>query len=158
VQSECCGNANAWQILLLMLLLVLLQGSRYKPPLDNLRLLESLRVTLDFMGLPTPHFPCSNFHEVLMLPGYAPSPEEDKEHGGGSVGDEGLLMYSAATQGWAAVTHKDPRPQHVCNGCIDPDRRWLAGVLRSEYTSAGEAAGLIVIAHTSSMYCAELVR
>jgi hypothetical protein len=130
----------AWTVTLL-LLLVLLQGSRYKPPLDNPRLLESLRVTLDFMGLPTPRFSCGNASEVLMVPGYAPSPgpeedafsEEDEEYRYGSdgVGDEGLLMY-------AAVTHKDPRPHHVKNGGVCPDRRWLAGVLRSEDTGAGE--------------------
>ncbi|WIA09062.1 hypothetical protein OEZ85_008476 [Tetradesmus obliquus] len=42
---------------------VLRQGSRYKPPQDNPRLVDSLRHTLDFMGLPTPHFPCSSFNE-----------------------------------------------------------------------------------------------
>jgi hypothetical protein len=145
VECLCGSKHTARQVLLVLLLL---QGSRYKPPLDNPRLLESLRVTLDFMGLPTPHFPCSSSSEVLMLPGYAPSPEEDKDHGGGSVGDEGLLLYSAATQGWAAVTHNDPRPRHVMNSGISPDRRWLAGVLRSEYTSAGEATGLVSIATT----------
>jgi hypothetical protein len=44
------------------------QGSHYRPPQDNPRLVESLRHTLDFLGLPAPHFPCSSSSEVLLLP------------------------------------------------------------------------------------------
>jgi hypothetical protein len=107
----------------------LLQGSCYEPPEDNARLVRSLRHTLDFMGLP--YFPC-NFNEVLMVPGYAPACNSD--------GDEGMLMYSAASKGWAAVLRSDPRPNHVPARPTHryADRRWLAAVLRSEYTSAGE--------------------
>jgi hypothetical protein len=84
------------------------------------------------MGLPAPRFPCSNFDDVLMVPGYVPDCNGD--------GDAGLLMYSAASKGWAVLQSNDPRPEHVRvrplhNFAV---RRWLAAVLRSEYTSAGE--------------------
>uniref|UniRef100_A0A383VF78 Uncharacterized protein n=1 Tax=Tetradesmus obliquus TaxID=3088 RepID=A0A383VF78_TETOB len=107
-------------------------GSCYEPPQDSMRLVRSLRHTLDYMGLPTPRFPCSSFNEVLLLPAYAPDCE-------GCTGDQGLLMYSAATHGWAPLQDdRDPRPDYVRAEGIVAKRRWLAAVLRSEYTSAGE--------------------
>lgn len=111
---------------------MLRQGSRYKHPQDNPRLVDSLRHTLDFMGLLTARFPCSSFNEVIMVPGYIPDCR--------GIADEGLLMYSAATRGWAQVFGKDPRPQCVRVTGMFPDRHWLAAVLRSEYTSASEVA------------------
>lgn len=99
-----------------------------------MRLVRSLRHTLDYMGLPTPRFPCSSFNEVLLLPAYAPDCD-------GCTGDQGLLMYSAATHGWAPLQDdRDPRPDYVRAEGIVAKRRWLAAVLRSKYTSAGEAA------------------
>jgi hypothetical protein len=67
-----------------------------------------------------------------MLPGYAPASNGN--------GDEGLLVYSAASKDWAAVKSNDPRPKHVPVGTQRSfaDRRWLAAVLRSEFTNAGE--------------------
>jgi hypothetical protein len=118
------------------------QGSRYKPPQDKPPLVEQLRHTLDFLGLPAPHFPSSGHSPVLLLPAYAANPGVDNP--------SGMLLNSASAHGWAnANQSRDPIPDHVWPEAGEqPERRWLAAVVSSEHTNAGECNCSLWLLHS----------